>query len=229
MKTTSPVAATTNPGSSAGASEAPRPAAPDSTIITPPTIGPPKSAEMAENAPAAASKELSRSPSRRIGVTRRPTTIPSAMSGISGPRTAPNESVPTAASAIPGPCEIGGGFSPPSPTSGDTPPSPGRKRRATRTTQAPASGTPTTRYQGGDECPRGSGKSVQSQCSRSWTNARKRAATSAAGTPDQGSEPDELEICGAPEVRSSFGQAPRVYDRQRAEASHASIGIVETK
>ncbi len=85
------MAAATKPGSSAGASEAPSPAAPDSTIITPPTIGPPKSAEIAENAPAPASKSLSCFPRRRIGVTARPTTMPSAINGISGPSTAPND------------------------------------------------------------------------------------------------------------------------------------------
>src|SRR5262245_31890173 len=48
---------------------------------------------------------------------------------------------------------------------------------------APTTGSPMTRYQGGDDKPRLSGSSSHSQCSRSWTNAISSAATSAAGIP----------------------------------------------
>ena len=78
-----------------------KPIAP-SIISTPPTIGPPKRAEIAANEPALPSTALSCAPSRARRVTRMPTIAPSAISGPSGPSTAPKESVPIAASAMPG-------------------------------------------------------------------------------------------------------------------------------
>ena len=54
MKTRYPTAAATNPGSITGITAAPSPTEP-SIMKTPPTIGPPNSAEMAANAPAAPS------------------------------------------------------------------------------------------------------------------------------------------------------------------------------
>ena len=86
-----------------------------------------------------------------------PTTAPSAISGPSGPSTAPNDSVPIAASAMPGAYESSGGF-PAKPCSGLWPPSPGRKRRAIATRHAPATGRPMTRYQGGDDSSKCCGK-----------------------------------------------------------------------
>jgi Xaa-Pro aminopeptidase len=67
---------------------------------------------LVRSGPAPASRALSCFPRRRIGMAARPTTMPSAINGISGPSTAPNDSVPRAASATPGACESGGGFSP---------------------------------------------------------------------------------------------------------------------
>src|SRR6476620_1977550 len=145
-------------------------------------MGPPKRAEIAANDPAVATSPLSLWPSRAKCVSVSPTTEPSAIRGASGPSTAPKPSVPSAASATPAPY-AGGVGRVPSPSSGAWPQSPGRSRRAARTTQAPTTGSPITRYHGGDEWPRLSGRSVQSQCSTSWTSARKSAASSAAGAP----------------------------------------------
>ena len=120
---------------------------PASTISTPAGSGPPNSAEMAEKEPAVASTAFSRSPSFTILAAATPTTEPSAISGASGPSTSPKESVPIAASATPGPAAsaVGAMLSPPN---GSWPPSPGRKRRATITTTAPASGIARIRNQG---------------------------------------------------------------------------------
>jgi hypothetical protein len=96
----------------------------------PATTGPPKSAEIAENEPAVPSTRLGCSPTFVKYVTASPTIEPIAISGASGPSTAPNESVPIAASAIPGASRTRTG-APPMPSMGGLPPSPGRKRRAT--------------------------------------------------------------------------------------------------
>ena len=78
-------------------------ATPPSTRSIPATIGPPKSAEIAENSPAAESTAEPRRPMEATRAARTPTSDPSATIGASGPSTAPNESVPSAASATPGP------------------------------------------------------------------------------------------------------------------------------
>jgi hypothetical protein len=128
---------------------------------------------MAANDPAPDIRALSFGASFTNRVTLSPTADPSAISGASGPSTAPKHSVPSAASATPGACASGVGavLRPPS---GECPPSPGSSLRAAITTHAPTAGSPTTRYQAG---------SSHSQSSTSWTAARKSAATSAAGTP----------------------------------------------
>ena len=95
------MAAATNPGISAGIRAAPSPT-PLSTISIPPTIGPPNSDAIAAKEPAAASTARSFGPVLATIATPSPTTEPSAMSGPSGPSTAPKASVPSAASAIPG-------------------------------------------------------------------------------------------------------------------------------
>ena len=114
-----------------------------STISIPATSGPPNSAEIAENEPAVPSTVVAPLSSRAIRAIATPTTEPSAITGASGPSTAPKASVPIAASAIPGACETGVA-PPPRPASGRWPPSPGRKRRARMTINAPATGSPTT-------------------------------------------------------------------------------------
>ena len=74
----------------------------DSIIITPATIGPPNSAEIAANAPAVASTLVSFSASRANEVRATATIEPSATTGASGPSTSPNPSVPAAARTMPG-------------------------------------------------------------------------------------------------------------------------------
>ena len=63
----------------------------------------------------------------------------------------------------------------------------GRRRRAAAraraTTAAPATGSPITRYHGGDACPSESGRSSHSQPSSVVHEREEPAATSAAGTP----------------------------------------------
>ena len=84
-----------------GMTAAPRPT-PASSSSIPATSGPPKIDEMAENEPAVESTLPSRGSARASDATATPTTEPRAISGASGPRTAPNASVPSAASATPG-------------------------------------------------------------------------------------------------------------------------------
>ena len=155
---------------------------PTSISRKPATSGPPNTAETAEAAPAVPTTRSPWSPRRMNGVTASPTTEPSAMSGASGPRTAPKPSVPRAASATPGPAasRVGEALSP---SIGSWPPSPGRKRRAITTTTAPATGRNTTRYQGGEECPSWSGRSCHSHSCSLVTSPRKSTATRAAGIP----------------------------------------------
>ena len=160
-KRTYPNAAATKPGSNTGIKAAPSPT-PASVIITPATIGPPKIAEIAENEPALARTFSARGPARARPVIRTPTAEPSAISGASGPRTPPNASVPSAASAIPGAWATGTA-PPPIPTSGSCPPLPGSTSRAKTTMTAPITGSPMTRYQGGAVSPRWLGRSVHSQ------------------------------------------------------------------
>ena len=68
----------------------------------PATSGPPNSAEIAEKEPAVATTLSSFVPRRTNSVTAIPTAEPRAISGASGPSTAPNASVPSAARATPG-------------------------------------------------------------------------------------------------------------------------------
>ena len=75
---------------------------PASTSNIPATSGPPNSAEIAANEPALESTALAWGPTRTKCVTATPTAEPSAITGASGPSTAPNASVPSAASATPG-------------------------------------------------------------------------------------------------------------------------------
>ena len=162
------------------------------------TSGPPNSAEMAANDPAASSARSPRVPSVRTRPMISPATDPSAIRGASGPSTAPNDSEPTAAIATPGMATSAVG-PPATPSSGEWPPSPGSSVRAATTTAAPTIGRPTTRYHCGAEPPRASGRSVHSQCSRRWTRARKPAATTDAGTPiTRRAAPDEGTTAGPP-------------------------------
>ena len=188
-----PIDAATRPGIRIGIRDAPSPT-PASISSIPATSGPPNKAEIAENEPAVDNTFVSRSSARANPARATPTTDPSAISGASGPRTAPNASEASAASAIPGPCAIGVGATL-MPTSGLWPPSPGRSRRAARTRHAPTSGRPRTRYQGGLEASSRSGRSCHSQCSTSWTAATKSAATRAAGTPTSAPNPTRRSTC----------------------------------
>ena len=66
------------------------------------TSGPPKSAEIAEKDPAVETTARSRSPSRTPAAIASAVADPSAISGASGPSTAPNARLPIAARAMPG-------------------------------------------------------------------------------------------------------------------------------
>ena len=112
---------------------------------------------------------------------RRPT--PSAISGPSGPSTAPKESVPIAASAMPGRVRQEGRL-PAEPVERavaavarqETACERRRCMRPPRAARSPGTRAETTRR-------RWCGRSCQSQCSRSCTKARKRLASTAAGIP----------------------------------------------
>ena len=71
---------------------------PPSTSSMPATSGPPKRAEIAAKPPALASTLVARSPAGEKRAAATPTTEPSAITGASGPSTAPKGSVPSAAS-----------------------------------------------------------------------------------------------------------------------------------
>ena len=84
-------------------------------------------------------------------------------------------------------------------------------RRARRT--HPRAAGRATRYQGGDAWPRRSGRSVQSQCSRSCTRARKSAARSAAGTPITAPSPTSWRYEVPPRSCCASAKPRRVYGR----------------
>ena len=191
--------------------------------------GPPNRAEIAENVPAVESTLPSASPNRAQRATTRPTMEPRAKSGASGPSTAPKASEPIAASMTPGACEIGVGATA-IPPSGSWPPSPGSNARAARTMSAPASGRPTTRYQGGPDAPRLSGRSTHSQCSSSWTVVRKSAAASAAGIPMRAPRPTRRSARSLDMAEAASGELtlvrapPRRPPSARREAPASASG-----
>ena len=154
----------------------------------PATSGPPNSAEIAENAPAPERTTPSCPPSRTMRCATTPTADPSAITGTSGPSTAPNASVPTAASTTPGTNDGGVGAAL-NPSSGRWPPSPGRNARARMTSSAPRTGSPSTRNHGGAAYPSEAGSSCHSQSSSPWIKPRKSAAASAAGIPMRAAMP----------------------------------------
>ena len=82
---------------------------PPSTSSMPATSGPPKSAEIAAKLPALARTFVPCCPTGESLAAATPTTEPRATTGASGPSTAPKGSVPSAASATPGPLAIGVG------------------------------------------------------------------------------------------------------------------------
>ncbi len=108
---------------------------------------------------------------------------PSAMSGASGPSTAPKPSVASAASATP--ASSLGGKTPLAlkPSAGECPPVPGKYviERATRMPPTASSGN--GHHTGTDLKPRSSGKLTYSQCSSLLTSARKPQATAEIGAP----------------------------------------------
>jgi len=111
-----------------------------------------------------------------------PTPEPRAMSGPSGPSTAPNANEAMAASATLGrnATAVGARLIP---VSGSWPPSPGSKVRAAHTSRPPTAGSPRTSHHGAVVYPIAAGRVCQSQCSMTCTASRKTRATTAAGTP----------------------------------------------
>ena len=89
---------------------------------------------------------------------------------------------------------------------------PGRTARATTTTTAPTAGRPITRYHGGDESPSALGRSSQSQCSRSCTNARNTAASRAAGIPTSAPSSDQAQVGGAAQLRRRRAHRALTFD-----------------
>ena len=162
-------------------SSAPTPT-PASSSRTPATRGPPNTADTAENDPAELRMRISGSPTRIAFVTMMPVMPPSAMSGASGPSTAPKPRVPRAAMATPKNASTGSGAAL-MPSSGSWPPSPGSSRRASRTTTPPTAGRNRISHHGGSDRCMLCGTVSQSQCCNTWTSQRNPKATKAAGMP----------------------------------------------
>ncbi len=108
---------------------------------------------------------------------------PRATSGASGPRTAPNESVASAASAMPGSSFAANTPLALKPSAGECPPVPG-KYWIVRATRMPPTASIGNGHQTGTEWkPRSSGRLVNTQCWSLLTSARKPQATADTGTP----------------------------------------------
>ena len=127
VKISAPTPADSRPGTSTSSSDAPpRPAT--SISRNAPTMGEPSSVLMDAKVPAAATMAracagASRLATRIAQIARPP---PSAISGASGPSTAPSVSVASAASTTPGSCAGPGAPLVLSPSTGEWPPRPGR-------------------------------------------------------------------------------------------------------
>jgi hypothetical protein len=130
---------------------------------------------MAAKLPAAATTAVAWAGASRLASrTAQPASpAPRAISGASGPSTAPRLRVTSAAMAMPG-TSVGDGTPPAlNPSAGEWPPLPGRYRmvRATRTPARVSSGS--GHHHGAPPRPRASGRSLKSHSWRPVTSARK--------------------------------------------------------
>ena len=112
-----------------------------------------------------------------------PSPLPIAISGASGPSTAPNESVASAARKTPG-SSIGGSGPPVwKPSAGEWPPVPGRWRIASATSSPDSASSGSGHHTGGESNPRASGRSSKSSVCSSETSSRNPYATAETGMP----------------------------------------------
>nr|BFE73214.1 hypothetical protein GCM10020092_065150 [Actinoplanes digitatis] len=184
VKISAPMPAPSSPGTST--SDAVAPPRPDASISrNAPDSGEPSSVLMAAKLPVAATAApacAGRSRRARCAA-RYASPPPSATSGPSGPTTAPRPMPAVAAIAIPG--RARGSGSPPgwNPSTGDSPPRPGRYRTVSPTI-VPAATSGTTGHQSGVSAnPSPCGRSVYAQpCTRA-SSLRNPYATTAIGTP----------------------------------------------
>lgn len=148
------------------------------------TNGLPKIAEMAAAAPAAPSSAVlaSVAGARTRSRNTRARPPPRAISGASGPSTAPSGRLATAARTTPGTAAFD---APPEcrPAAGMCPPRPGNRRttRATTTPDTKARGK--GHHHGGSVHPRSWGQSTQIRFSSAWSRTRNQNATNDTGIP----------------------------------------------
>ena len=155
--------------------------APASSMKNAVLIGLPKMLAMEAKLPVDASSGALALPRRTTRATASPKAEPSAMSGASGPSTAPHESVISAASMTPAISRgwVGTALKP---FAGSCPPSPGSSR-AKATRSPPTVGTSRIHHHGGAESPRWSGIVVQRKSVRCCSSQTKPIASRATGMP----------------------------------------------
>ena len=134
------------------------------------------------------------------GVKAMPTTEPRAISGASGPSTAPKAERPDCRQEHPGPVPQGGRGASWSPPRGACPPSPGSSVRAA--TPAPTTGSPRTRYQGGDDAPQPVGEVGPEPALQRVHQGQEQCRGQGRGDPDQ--RPHQHQ----PQVGPAFRAAP---------------------
>jgi hypothetical protein len=119
---------------------------------------------------------------RRTAQAPRP--APRAMSGASGPITAPRARPVNAARKIPGSSmAVGGGPPALNPSAGDSPPSPGRYRMVSATSRPASTSSGAGHHTGTSSKPSCPGRSVYSHSCSSLTSHRKPYAAAATGAP----------------------------------------------
>ena len=161
------------------------PPRPDTSISrNAPTSGEPSSVLIAAKLPATplTATAWAGAPRRTRWIAQAPRPLPMAISGASGPSTAPKASVTKAASATPG--SSNGRVAPGlKPSAGRWPPMPGSSRMARATSSPPTARTGMGHQLGWLSKPRSAGRSLKRNCWASATTFRKKNATAATGTP----------------------------------------------
>ena len=185
MKTRAPIPAASSPGSRTSESIAP-PSPAASISRNAPSSGEPSRVLMAAKLPAAAiiATACPVASRRAARTARAPRPAPIAISGASGPSTAPKQRVASAARVTPGSSRAVGAAAPAwKPSAGECPPRPGRYRivRATRTPHTTSMGS--GHQSGWWSNPSALGRSVKSQSWACCTSCRMKYATTDTGTP----------------------------------------------
>ena len=183
-KISDPTPAASSPGTSTTPSIGP-PSPAASSSRNAPRSGDPNSVLTAAKLPAVAITAVACAGASRAArrTASAPSPLPIAISGASGPSTAPNESVASAARKTPG-SSIGGSGPPTwNPSAGEWPPVPGRWRIASATSSPESASSGSGHQTGAESNPSASGRSSKSSVCSSATSSRNPYATAETGMP----------------------------------------------